>query len=99
MNKDSELVKHVFENIEQILKDANVPERWYSIGRSTEMTNCIDFVNNEWIIYYVEKGNKLGIETFPKDKYNAAALSYIRKFINDKEKINELPKVYSKNKK
>lgn len=50
--------------LEQDLKKLGVPKNYYSLGRERNERTCIIEEDNEWIVFYFEKGSREDLHRF-----------------------------------
>lgn len=76
-------VKCILRLVRDVLKDKGVPERYYSLDGYADMANCIEFLGNQWIVYYGERGNQNRRVSFAEDKEDEAILSFFQRVFSD----------------
>lgn len=71
--------------LEKVIKSENIPSDCYSImkGGLPNETYCLVSENNNWIVYYSERGNRSGLKKF-KNESEACKYFYeqIKKYGN-----------------
>jgi hypothetical protein len=58
------------ENLEEVLKQNNIPQQWYRIGSNgiSEDKTCIEKTGDDYQVYYSERGQKYDLSKFKNEQ-------------------------------
>lgn len=61
MSRDS---RHELYELKEFMMSMDIPYNYYSIGEYLDEAVCIEFIDNEWIVYEGERGKKYNLKSY-----------------------------------
>lgn len=73
------------------LNKLGIPSSWFSLEDKgiTDYKTCLRFINNQWIVFYSERGGKYKLNTF--DSEDAACREVLLRMKLKKDRKKQLP--------